>query len=69
MTPTDRERIVAVESDVRDLTSDMKEVKLNLRKVEDAILVFKTTVTFGKAILGAVSVGVLLQIAIAFFWI
>ena len=63
---TDHDRIVTVESDFKAVASDVADMKPRLRKVEDTILEWRTTVTIAKAILGAVSISIVLQLAIAF---
>jgi hypothetical protein len=63
---TDHDRIVTVEHDFKDVASDVSDIKPRLRKVEDTILEWRTTVTIAKAILGAVSISIVLQLAIAF---
>ena len=66
MYPTDHDRIVTVEVNVRGLCSDVADMTPRLRKVEDTILELKTTVGIAKAILGVASAGVVLQLLIAF---
>ena len=63
---TDHDRIVTVEHDFKDVASDVADMKPRLRKVEDTILEWRTTVTIAKTILGAVSISIVLQLAIAF---
>ena len=63
MTPTDRERIVAVEILTSDLCSDMKEITPRLRRVEDLLLQAKTAATIAKAVFGLVSISVIIQVA------
>lgn len=65
---TDHDRIVCVENLTTGLTEDMKEIKPRLRRVEDMLLQAKTAALVAKAVLGLVSVSVLVQVATLLHW-
>lgn len=62
MSPTDHDRIVTVEHDTEVLQDGMKDVMPRLRRVEDSLLQAKTAAAVAKAVLGLVSVSIIIQI-------